>query len=189
MDRIRAIKAKMKESLYIEQKDAADAGEYDYEGDMAKSQLRSILTHAKRLHDMIEDTTNLPEWVQSKITLAQDYVLTAADYMESEMNEEVDITESRSDDPDYDEALKRQKKGLPPIKRKSPYKKFRYIKNEEVEQVDERINMIKAKMGDVIKDFYKSKAPQFKGRSKTKRRQMAIAAKLSAERGGNPLER
>ena len=38
-------------------------------------------------------------------------------------------------------------------------------------------------MGDVIKDFYKSDAPQFKGRSKENRREMAIAAKLTAERG------
>ena len=36
-------------------------------------------------------------------------------------------------------------------------------------------------MGDVIKDFYKSDAPQFKGKSKKKRREMAIAAKLSQE--------
>ena len=36
-------------------------------------------------------------------------------------------------------------------------------------------------MGDWIKDFYKSDAPQFKGKSKEKRRQMAIAAKLNAE--------
>ena len=36
-------------------------------------------------------------------------------------------------------------------------------------------------MGDVIKDFYKSDAPQFKGKSKKKRRDMAIAAKLSAD--------
>ena len=36
-------------------------------------------------------------------------------------------------------------------------------------------------MGDVVKDFYKSDAPQFKGKSKKKRREMAIAAKLSAE--------
>ena len=34
-------------------------------------------------------------------------------------------------------------------------------------------------MGDVIDDFYKSDAPQFKGKSKAKRREMAIAAKLS----------
>ena len=35
-------------------------------------------------------------------------------------------------------------------------------------------------MGDVVKDFYKSDAPQFKGKSKKKRREMAIAAKLQA---------
>jgi len=58
---------------------------------------------------------------------------------------------------------------------------------EEVEQVDEKLNMKKEKMGDVIKDFYKSDAPQFKGKSKEKRREMAIAAKLTAERGGKKL--
>ena len=40
-------------------------------------------------------------------------------------------------------------------------------------------------MGDWIDDFYKSDAPQFKGKSKAKRRQMAIAAKLSAEEEQN----
>ena len=35
-----------------------------------------------------------------------------------------------------------------------------------------------ADAGDYVKDFYKSKAPQFKGKSKAKRRQMAIAAYL-----------
>jgi hypothetical protein len=67
----------------------ADKGEYDYEGDMAKSQLRSIIANSKRLHDMLGEDSNLPEWVQSKITLAQDYIQTAASYMESEMNEEM----------------------------------------------------------------------------------------------------
>jgi tRNA nucleotidyltransferase (CCA-adding enzyme) len=36
-------------------------------------------------------------------------------------------------------------------------------------------------MGKVIDDFYKSDAPQFKGKSKAKKRQMAIAAKLSLD--------
>ena len=45
----------------------------------------------------------------------------------------------------------------------------------------EKMDMKKADMGDVIKDFQKSDAPQFKGKSKEKRREMAIAAKLSAE--------
>jgi|10_taG_2_1085330.scaffolds.fasta_scaffold07140_2 hypothetical protein len=43
------------------------------------------------------------------------------------------------------------------------------------------VNLKKDDMGDVVTDFYKSDAPQFKGKSKKKRRQMAIAAKLNAE--------
>jgi len=68
-------------------KEEKDKGEYDYEGDMAKSQLRSIVYNANMLHDMLEDDTNLPEWVQSKITLAEDYIVTAAQYMQSQMSE------------------------------------------------------------------------------------------------------
>ena len=45
--------------------------------------------------------------------------------------------------------------------------------------IDEKIKDMD--MGDVINDFYKSDAPQFKGKSKKKRREMAIAAKLSTE--------
>lgn len=71
-------------------KDKFDIGEYDQEGDMAKSDLRSIMANAKRVHDMLEDSDNLPEWVQSKITLAEDYMSTVANYMTSEMSEETD---------------------------------------------------------------------------------------------------
>ena len=39
----------------------------------------------------------------------------------------------------------------------------------------------KSDMGDYIDDFRKSDAPQFKGKSKAKRTQMAIAAKLAAD--------
>ena len=49
--------------------------------------------------------------------------------------------------------------------------------------MEEKIDMEKAEMGEVIRDFQKSDAPQFKGKSKAKRRMMAIAAKLQAERG------
>ena len=38
-------------------------------------------------------------------------------------------------------------------------------------------------IGSYIKDFRKSKAPQFKGKSKKKRQQMAVAAYLDAKRG------
>ena len=45
----------------------------------------------------------------------------------------------------------------------------------EVSEIDEKINMRTADVGDVVKDFYKSDAPQFKGKSKEKRRQRIIA--------------
>ena len=70
-----------------EKKDKYDEGEYDQEGDMAKSDLRSIMANAKELHDMIDDADNLPEWCQNKITLAEDYISTVANYLTAEMNE------------------------------------------------------------------------------------------------------
>lgn len=59
---------------------------------------------------------------------------------------------------------------------------------EEVE-IEEKLDMKKASMGTVVKDFQKSDAPQFIGKSQKKRQVMAIAAKLSAERGGKPLNK
>ena len=67
--------------------EAKDAREYDYEGDMAKSQLRSIIANAQTVHDMLKDDTNMAEWVQSKITLSADYISTVRDYITSETNE------------------------------------------------------------------------------------------------------
>jgi hypothetical protein len=54
-------------------------------------------------------------------------------------------------------------------------------------EISEKLNLASADMGDVIRDFRASDAPQFKGKSKKKRQQMAIAAKLTAERGGKKL--
>jgi predicted thioesterase len=73
--------------------EAKEKSEYDYEGDMARGQLQSIVNNAQRVHDMLEDNDNLPEWVQSKITLAEDYISTVANYMMSEVDESVDLDE------------------------------------------------------------------------------------------------
>jgi predicted RNA binding protein YcfA (HicA-like mRNA interferase family) len=68
-------------------KEAKDAREYDYEGDMAMSQLRSLVFNAEDLIELMDENTNLPEWVQSKITLAEDYISTAANYLRGELTE------------------------------------------------------------------------------------------------------
>jgi hypothetical protein len=67
-----------------------DSGEYDYEGDMAKDDLKTIVRAARRLDGMLDDNENMPEWVQSKINKAADYVDTAADYIESNQEPELE---------------------------------------------------------------------------------------------------
>ena len=69
-----------------------DQDEYDEEGEMAKSQSMTIADAAHELQHMLTDTENLPEWVQKKITLAQEYIDSARDYLkanrpEAEMDE------------------------------------------------------------------------------------------------------
>jgi len=70
-------------------KEEKDEEEYGYEGDMALNQLATLTRCAEMISDMLKPDTDLPEWVQSKITLATDYIQTAADYLysENEMNE------------------------------------------------------------------------------------------------------
>jgi predicted RNA binding protein YcfA (HicA-like mRNA interferase family) len=76
-------------------REAKDSREYDYEGDMAMSQLRSLVFNAEDLMEMMDENTNLPEWVQSKITLAEDYISTAANYLRGELSESVSLNEGR----------------------------------------------------------------------------------------------
>jgi hypothetical protein len=78
--------------------EAKEKTEYDYEGDMARGQLQSVINNAQRVHDMLEDNDNLPEWVQSKITLAEDYISTVANYMMSELDESKDVGDIPSGD-------------------------------------------------------------------------------------------
>jgi len=56
-------------------------GEYDREGEMAKDDLESLAMAAKELHSILGDDENLPEWVQSKITKALDYINSSNQYM------------------------------------------------------------------------------------------------------------
>ena len=57
--------------------------EYDNEGGMSKNQLKTMIYAAQELHYMLDDDENMPEWVQSKITKATDYIDTVRDYMKS----------------------------------------------------------------------------------------------------------
>ncbi len=60
-----------------------DQDEYDEEGEMAKSQARTIEDAAQELQDILDDQENLPEWVQKKIVLAKEYIDSARDYLKA----------------------------------------------------------------------------------------------------------
>jgi hypothetical protein len=75
---------------FQDQHDIENKGEYDQEGDMAHDQLNTIDDAAEELKAIIDSDDNLPEWVQSKITKAMDYLDTARDYLKSnDVNEEM----------------------------------------------------------------------------------------------------
>lgn len=146
--------------------EAKDPREYGFEGEMAMSQLKGIMNHAKQMHDMLEPSTDLPEWVQSKITLAYDYIQTAADYMATEMNESIDkgledeLMSQRQGQSGKKWRVTRGNKtvGTYNSKDKADVKAMRHplnkvVSNEEVEQIDE-VNM---KVGDHVATFEKSK--------------------------------
>jgi hypothetical protein len=129
----KAVRKKLGKSMLDE---AKDKQEYDYEGDMAMSQLKSIIANSQRMHDMLSDDTNLPEWVQSKITLAEDYISTASNYMQGEMNESKDDVPF---DGPYRKVGDRKDKYGNPIKNVAKHlakKAMNAQKNEEV-QIDE----------------------------------------------------
>jgi hypothetical protein len=58
--------------------------EHDYEYEMARNQLTTASRSIERLMGMLKGEGNLEAWVQSKLTMAADYLDTVADYMESD---------------------------------------------------------------------------------------------------------
>jgi len=82
--------------------DPANKGEYDREGDMADSELRTAEDAAQELQSILDADDNLPEWVEAKISKAVDYLDTARDYMKSnppeDENDHGSDVESSDDD-------------------------------------------------------------------------------------------
>lgn len=71
--------------------------EFHEEGEdkMIKAQLLSIMENAKKLYHMIEENQEMEDWIQSKITIAEDYLRATYGYMKyyngvEDMENEVD---------------------------------------------------------------------------------------------------
>jgi hypothetical protein len=83
MSRDEAIKKAMLED------DDGEKGSYceeenkdDPEGQMAQGDLRSAARNALLIDSLITESSDIPEWVQGKLTLASDYLNSVADYMQ-----------------------------------------------------------------------------------------------------------
>ena len=118
--------------------------EYDNEGGMALSQLRTAKSAVEDLMSSIKEMDNLPEWVQSKLTKAVDYMDSVRDYMASEEGEEPvnEINDARNAE------LKRQAKA------KVKKSKLDLVSKQKKQAID-RLKSQKrtAKMGgDIAKD-------------------------------------
>ena len=76
--------------------------EVDDEGKMAKGQLMRMVNQASALAQMMDDNKQLDGWVQSKLTMASDYLDSVHDYLMhnkqdvDEMEEEVELDEAGS---------------------------------------------------------------------------------------------
>lgn len=55
----------------------------DAEGEMATSQLKSLEEKSAAISSMLKPESKLEAWVQSKITLAEDYISTVHDYLKN----------------------------------------------------------------------------------------------------------
>lgn len=56
------------------------------EGSMAKHSAMECADDARAIADMIQETDDLPEWLEAKITLAADYMNRVKDYLTHHMN-------------------------------------------------------------------------------------------------------
>jgi hypothetical protein len=101
--------------------EANDPHEYA-DGEMSIHELKQIKAHAEWILEMLKPDTDMPEWVQAKITLAADYLSTACDYLHVEMNESTTETDKYSiaeDNVDEAWVLRQKKKDKKQVKEES----------------------------------------------------------------------
>ena len=153
----------------VELDEDLDLGHEDNEPHMIKAELYKIGKYTMELYQMIDQfegpsEVDFPAWWQSKITNAASMISSAKHYLEFELKEPaidamVGVAQSEDviDENKINALEKIKAKVLEKLTAKTPMKTY-------------------------IKDFAKSDAPQFKGKTKEKKRQMAVAAKLSKEK-------
>ena len=74
------------------------------EGQMAQGDVRAIMAMAQKIDGMVSEMTDLPEWVQAKITKAQDYLSAVTQHLAhpGEDEQAEDMAEGTDQDNDGD---------------------------------------------------------------------------------------
>ena len=72
------------------------------EGRMFKAQLLSIMHNAKQIYEMIDEHDEFEDWLQSKVTIAEDYLRAIHGYMKY-YNGDEDMGTEFEDEIEYDE--------------------------------------------------------------------------------------
>jgi len=153
----------------VELEEDLDLGHEDDEPHMIKAELYKIGKYAMELYQMVDQfegpgEVDFPAWWQSKITNAASMISSAKHYLEFELKEpaiDAMVGVAQSED----------------VIDENKINALEEIKAKVLEKLT-----AKTPMKTYIKDFAKSDAPQFKGKTKEKKRQMAVAAKLSKEK-------
>jgi len=160
--------------------DMAHAVERDHEVQMARAELYKIAKYAIKLHDMLKgvsEAEGIEGWQQSKITKAADYIGSVYHAMDYEMKFEENVAEGKSP---HKKGTKKYKAHMAAMHAEGDYKSA--LSKVLESKLAEKLNVSDG-IEAWIADFEKSDAPQFRGKSKEKRREMAVAAFKAAEAG------
>jgi len=96
--------------------------EGDYEGEMARGELKSLIANAQELLKMLGEDEEIEAWVQSKITKAADYVSSVRNYMVGDSMNEAVAAWQRKEGKNPEGGL--NKKGVESYRRENPGSKL-----------------------------------------------------------------
>ena len=157
-----------------------------YEGEKNKGELTAKAKRGEKLDPVGREDSDVNN--DGKVDKTDDYLKNRRNVRGAAIAKEAFIADAATAGKDQnDKQIKPMPKGQKNNVVVAPSPKNLMAHNElEGEQLDEKITA-NTDMGAAIKDFQKSKSPQLAGRSKESRRDAAIAAVLTARRGGKKL--
>ena len=147
-------------------KKVAEDVDYDYEGEMAKTELRAICAKADALANMMSDDQQLEAWLQSKISKAKDQIDSVYDYMMYRDKPDAVVAPSQSSS------------------MADTYGSFLNRMGEETEHVDEAMGTIKSQKAAA--KFNQSNIAKMDREEKTRKASLSPKQKKIAAIAGDP---